>query len=338
MSSKILEIEEVEEEIIVGRAPFFTRERVIWLFSGVLASLLFLIGFVDFIMDTRIVRSPSNEAFLGLATTSTGREGIIPNELGLTINDWIIFAIVVLVAIPGIMIYEREYRRERAIDKQLPYLLREIADAQKIGMSLPRAIQEAAKRDYGPITEPLRKLASKISWGIPFQKAMRKFMIVVDTPLSRRANILILEAERAGGDLEKIFEAAERHTQEILNVEEERIGAIRPYLYIVYIAFFVLLGVIIVLFQSFFVPFSQKSISLGIGTDLGTISIPIGPFTILFMYFVAIEGFFSGLVAGKMASGTIKHGLLHSAIMMITGYIAYKAFITSDLFGFTLPV
>ena len=332
------EIESEEEELIIGKAPFFNRERVVWLFAGILSFTLLMIGFIDFIQDSRIVPSAEDDAFLGFKTQPTGSEGIIPNSLGLTINDWIIFAIIILVAIPGIMIYEREYRRKRAIDKNLPYLLREIADSQKIGMSLPRAIQEAAKREYGPLTEPLRKLSAKISWGVPFPQAMRSFMAEVDTPLSRRANILILEAERAGGDLEKIFEAAEKHTQEMLNVEEERMGSIKPYLYIVYISYYVLLAVIIVLFQSFFVPFSQKPVSLGIGTDLGQINIPLGPFTIIFMYFVAIEGFFSGLVAGKMASGTVKHGLLHSAIMTITGYVAYKAFITSDLFGFKLPL
>ncbi len=333
---ELLEIEEEEE--IIGRAPFFTRERVIWMLSGGLAFFFLLIGIIDFIQDTRIVPSNSPEAFLGFVTVPTGKDGIIPNSLGLTINDWIIFSAIVLVSIPGVMIYEKEYRRERAIDRQLPYFLREIADAQKIGMSLPRAIQEAAKREYGPLTQPLRKLAAKISWGIPFPEAMRQFMKEVDTPLARQANILILEAERAGGDLEKIFAASEKHTQEILNVEEERISAIKPYLYIVYISYVVFVAVIIVLFQAFFIPFSEKSVDLGIGTSMGKINIPLSPFTILFMYLVAVEGFFSGLVAGKMASGTIKHGLLHAAIMMIFGYVAYKAFITSDFFGIKLPL
>ncbi len=333
---ELLEIEEEEE--IVGRAPFFTRERIIWLLSSSLAFLFLLVGFVDFIQDTKLVPSNSPDSFLGFVAVPTGKEGIIPNSLGLTINDWIIFSAIVLVSIPGIMIYESEYRRKRAIDKQMPYFLREIADAQKIGMSLPRAIQEAAKREYGPLTQPLRKFAAKISWGIPFPDAMRQFMKEIETPLSKQASLLILEAERAGGDLEKIFEASEKHTQEILNVEEERINSIKPYLYIVYISFFVFVAVIIVLFQAFFIPFSQKSVNLGIGNNLGKINIPLGPFTILFMYLVAVEGFFSGLVAGKMASGTIKHGLLHAAIMMITGYVAYKAFITSDFFGTKLPI
>ena len=271
-----------------------------------------------------------------ITTRFRGVDHFIPNNFGLSLNDWIVLSLIILVGIPSSLIYEREYRRKREIDRNLPYLLREISDAQKIGMSLPRAITEAAKREYGPLTLELKKFAAKISWGVPFPKAMETFMRRMDTPLARQASILILEAERSGGTLERIFESAEKFVQEILNIQSEREGQMRPYLYIVYIAFFIFIAVIVILYQAFFLPFSQEGINVGIGSLSGKITIPLGPLTALFLWFVIVEGFFSGLVAGKMSSGTVKHGLIHSSIMMLVGYIIFKAFITQDFFGITL--
>ncbi|MHA2502642.1 MAG: type II secretion system F family protein, partial [Candidatus Kariarchaeaceae archaeon] len=133
--------------------------------------------------------------------------GFLPDFVDISIHHWIVLAIVILVGIPSVLIYQREGRRLSKIDENLPFLLREIADSQRIGMQLPRAIAESAKRNYGPLTPELKKLAAKVSWGIPFRDAMMAFREAVSTPLSRQATILILEAERSGGELEKIFDS-----------------------------------------------------------------------------------------------------------------------------------
>ena len=87
-------------------------------------------------------------------------------------------------------------------------------------MHLPRAIEEASKRNYGPLTPELKKLSAKVSWGISFREAMITFRDTVSTHLVRQAVILILEAERSGGDLEEIFESATNHVQEQLDIKK----------------------------------------------------------------------------------------------------------------------
>jgi flagellar protein FlaJ len=46
-----------------------------------------------------------------------------------------------------------------------------------------------------------------------------------------------------------------------------------------------------------------------------------------FLHMTLIQGFFGGLVAGKMGEGSISAGLKHSLIMMLFGYIALKFFL-----------
>jgi flagellar protein FlaJ len=47
----------------------------------------------------------------------------------------------------------------------------------------------------------------------------------------------------------------------------------------------------------------------------------------VFLHLTLIQGFFGGLVAGKMGEGSITAGLKHSLIMMLMGYVALRLFL-----------
>ena len=47
----------------------------------------------------------------------------------------------------------------------------------------------------------------------------------------------------------------------------------------------------------------------------------------IFLHLTIVQGFFSGLVAGKMGEGSISAGLKHSLIMMLLGFVALKFFL-----------
>ena len=246
--------------------------------------------------------------------------------INITVHEWVVIAIIVLFGIPAIFVYQREARKLHGIDKNLPYLLREIADSQRIGMTLPRAISEAAKRNYGPMTKDLQKLAAKVSWGIPFNIAMRQFRDALDTPMAKQSTMLILEAERSGGELEKIFESAQTFVQELLDIKTEREHAIRPYIYIVYMSYVIFAVVIFVLFTTFFAPLGSE-VSATLSGDSNLPKIPIDAFKVAFLYLLTIQALFSGLTAGKMGTGKLMGGLTHASILMTVGFIIHKLLI-----------
>ncbi len=248
----------------------------------------------------------------------------------ITPSDFIALGILIAIAPPSIAFYIDSHWRE-GIDSNLPNLLRDIADAQRTGLSLPRAITESSKRNYGPLTPELKKMAAKISWGIPFDQAMRSFTNYADTELNNRAAILILEAQRSGGVIEDIFDSAQKHVEDILALKKERLGQMKPYIWIIYAAFFIFLLVIVVLFQTFFYPMSEmylefQDVGFG-GQSMGLPPQILASYTILFLHMTIIEGLFSGLVAGKMGEGKASAGLKHSTIMVLVGWISYKIFI-----------
>jgi flagellar protein FlaJ len=259
---------------------------------------------------------------------------IIVFSISISASDFIALGILLTISPPSIAFYIDD-RWRKGIDSNLPNLLRDVADAQRTGLSLPRAVSESSKRNYGPLTPELQKMAAKISWGIPFDQAMRSFTDTADTELNNRAAILILEAQRSGGVIEDIFDSAQKHVEDILALRKERLGSMRPYIWIIYAAFIIFLLVIVVLFQTFFYPMEQmyldfQDVGLG-GTTMGLAPQTLATYKILFLHMTLIEALFSGLVAGKMGEGKAKSGLKHSTIMVFIGWIAYKVTIELEL-------
>lgn len=232
------------------------------------------------------------------------------------LDEYFLLAVVITVFPPAVLDYA-DYRWKRSVDKHLPDLFRSIVQAQKTGMTLPQAVEEAAKRNYGGMTKELQKMVAQMSWGVPFEEALQSLGKRVDTELMRQTIPLILEAQRSGGKVERVFEPLEQFVQTTLTFDSERKTQTRPYLAIIYVAFFVFLFTIVMLFKSFFVDaadFELTQFELMKPSEARS----------LFFHMSAIQAFFGGLVAGKMGEGTVGGGLKHSVILLACGYLTFK--------------
>jgi flagellar protein FlaJ len=234
-------------------------------------------------------------------------------------DEAVFFAIIAAVFPPAILTY-LDYQWRKAVDEHLPDLFRSIVQAQETGMTLPQALEDAAKRDYGPLTAELRKMTTQISWGMSFEEALLALGKRVNTVLMQRTVPMIIEASRSGGHVEKVFDPMGKFIQTTLLLDKERRTQTRPYTAIVYVAFFVFIFTIVLLFKSFFVSTEQLPM-------LGTAVMPPEAIKRLFFHMTVVQSLFGGLVAGKMGEGTINAGLKHSLILMICGYLAIKLFL-----------
>ena len=235
------------------------------------------------------------------------------------LDDFVFFAIIVSV-FPSAMLTYVDYTWQRAIDEHLPDLFRSIVQAQETGMTLPRAIEEASKRDYGPLTKELKRMTAQMSWGMSFEESFLSLGKRVNTALMQRTVPMIIEASRSGGQVEKVFDPMGKFIQTSVLLDKERRNQTRPYIAIIYVAFFVFLFTVILLFRSFFV--NVQGLSM-----FSTGGIAPSAIQQIFFQMTFIQAFFGGLVAGKMGEGTIKAGLKHSLILMLCGYIALQLFL-----------
>jgi len=231
-------------------------------------------------------------------------------------DDYMLLALVVTV-FPSAVLDYMNYRWKTSVDEHLPDLFRSIVQAQETGMPLPQALDEASKRDYGPLTKELKKMVAQMSWGMPFEEAFQSLGKRVDTILVQRTVPLVIEASRSGGHIERVFDPLGRFIQMNILANKEQQAQIRPYIAIVYVAFFIFLITITLLFKTFFV----QMINLPI---MGFSSLNPETTKKIFFHMTIIQGLFGGLVAGKMGEGTVSAGLKHSVFLLTCGYLAFK--------------
>lgn len=294
--------------LVVGKV---TR-KLVWVFSGLIFAGITAWGLLEVALF-----GPSVEiGFLGATGT-------------FTIDRFLVLASIVAL-FPPAMIYLSDSRRRDSIDNAIPHLIRDIADAGRSGMTLVRAIEISAERDYGPLTKEIKRLIAKISFRIPLEKALQYFADRTGTILSRRSSMLIAEANKSGGDIQESMESVAKHVQEIQYLERKRRATLRPFIGVMYISFAVFLVTVYLLITSFFTQLANTDLggasSIG-GVGFSFVSLPLGEITNLFLYMGLVEAVFAGLVGGKMATGYIRDGLKHAILLMAICFVTFVFFV-----------
>ncbi len=130
-----------------------------WLISisvaGIIGFLSIVVIYVPFLEHTFAPLNPDApvDTILKLKAVSLLNLDVLNFQLNIDIMDVTWLALLLLFILPAYY-YRKDHKWRKKIDSYLPYLLREIADAQKVGLPLPRAILEASKRQYGPFLPP----------------------------------------------------------------------------------------------------------------------------------------------------------------------------------------
>jgi flagellar protein FlaJ len=238
--------------------------------------------------------------------------------------DDLVFLGMMIALFPPAAVNVLDARWRSAIDKKLPEFLIGLSEASSTGITLTRAIELAAKRKIEPLSSELQRVVTLISWGRTLEDALREFADRIETRLARRTAILVSEISRSGGDIQEVLETVSKYINELHNVETERKSLIRPYIAIVYIAFFIFVFIDILLIRTFFGELKsiQSLLAEGGGLFLGG-AMELPQIEMVLSQLSILEGLFGGLVAGKMGEGSIGSGLKHSMILMASGFVAF---------------
>jgi flagellar protein FlaJ len=256
-----------------------------------------------------------------------------PN-LPLDWDQFLILALIVALFPPATVEY-LDLRWERGIDKNIPRLLREIAESGKTGLTFVRAIEVSADRDYGPLSPELKHLVAQISWGTSLEDALRSFAKRARTRLARRTADLISEVARSGGDTQETMEQLNRHIGELQSIDRERYSQMRPLAAVVYIAFGVFLFTDIMLIRSFFAQILTLQAQVlntpgGSSSVFGGLSgVDIKFLQKVMFHAVVVQAVVGGLVAGKMSEAKLGAGLKHVMILLLIGFLLFFIFVWS---------
>ncbi len=242
--------------------------------------------------------------------------------------DYVIFGLISLMLPYGLYGRRRDQLRSR-VEAKFPDFLRDLAEYWKGGLSMTVAIQTLAKGEYGNLNEDVNKMAAQISWGISFGEVLDMFTERVTSPIVTRAVRMVDEANRAGGRISDILLAASFDAREIKALETERRQEVGSYVTVIYASFFVYLGIILVLAQTFIPAIVDSAAATG-----STGSMSIGNLTIremnevwistIFLYSLVVQGIGNGLAAGFMSNGRLYTAFNRASFLLLVGWFVFE--------------
>jgi len=243
---------------------------------------------------------------------------------GNTMSNDALFAALLTLIIPIALTEHANESWKDAVDRAIPRFVSSISGAQDVGMTLPRAIEESTKQDYGPLTAEVKKFVAQVGWGLPFEEALARLAKRIGTLTARRFSVLIGEASKAGGDIRLALKNTADFMTELFEIEEERKKQMKAYIVIIYMGFFIFLFTIAILTSSFFIPLTGLQSAL---PGVLNVEMSMPELIRIFFHMMVIQAVLGGLVAGKMGEGKTLLGLKHSLIMLTLGYIVFKMFL-----------
>jgi flagellar protein FlaJ len=267
------------------------------------------------------------------------------------IGNVILLALVIAI-VPWLLYSYIEMTRIAAIEDAMPAFMLDLAETQRAGLTLPDALRQVAKTDYGRLTAEIKTINNQISWGIPFEEAMSRFAHRMrKSDMIRRVVRIINEAYLGGGDIARTMDATAHDIMIVKEVEKERRAMMASHVAVMYAIYFIFIGIIIGLSKTL-IPMLQLNIQTAAIGGIMTFqdpcvacAVPSPPifcvscvlfgllcamfglgtgaacyYRALFLLMAIVQGICAGLVAGQIGEGRVLAGFKHSAIMTGSGF------------------
>ncbi|SFR40290.1 MULTISPECIES: type II secretion system F family protein [Halorubrum] len=237
--------------------------------------------------------------------------------------------------------YEFGKRRVRRIESAVPDFLDRLASVNEAGTAVVGSVRRVADSNLEALTADLRRTRRDVDWGADVATALRRLERRVRSPMMSRAVALVTNAMRASGDVGPVLRIAADESRATWSLRRERRQVMLTYLIVIYISFFVFLGIIAALSVSFIpaietaavpetgggsLPAAGTGASLGGGgiTD-GIAEINAAAYEQLFFHAATVQAICSGLVAGQLGEGSVRDGVKHVVALLALTLVSFVA-------------
>ncbi|MDS0293290.1 type II secretion system F family protein [Halogeometricum luteum] len=229
--------------------------------------------------------------------------------------------------------YEVRKRRLTAIEREMPDFLDRMASVNEAGVTIVKSLERLANSDLGPLTGELRRTWRDVQWGASVREALYGFDRRTRAPTVSRAVTLITNAVAASGEIAPVLRIAANEAQDSRRLRRERRQEMLTYLVVIYISFFVFLGIVVALTLAFIPAVEAASQSSAIGSGevqgvstgvfSGLSSVNTGAYELLFFHTASIQAVCSGLIAGQLGEGRVFDGLKHALVLLSLSYALF---------------
>lgn len=236
-----------------------------------------------------------------------------------------ILAVGALVAVTPMGLHAaREAKRVRLLEERFPDFLRDLAANRRAGIPLSASVELAAEADYGALSPEVERMASQLSWNVPFDEVVRRFSERVQTPLVQRACTLILEAEYSGGRITDVLDAVSRDVRALQALKNERQSSMAMYTVVVYLTFLVFLGVAAMLYWQFLPELLVAQDVPALGDAVSGARVSLEDYRQFFYVASLVQALGGGVLAGVLSYHKYGPGLRHAAVMMGMAFVVFS--------------
>jgi flagellar protein FlaJ len=293
-----------------------------------------------------------------LAITAVISAGLILGGIAIgdaaVLGNLIIIAIF-LTAVPYFFFKYSRYLWVKSLEMEFPNFIRDLADSIR-SMPLPEALGVVSRSNYGNLTDEIKRIHNRMSWGTPFLRALEIFEERVNSSkIISDALVILRESYETGGNMVSTLESISRDMLMLREAEQERSSMLKQHIMVMYAIFFMFLGISLMIifvmvpmietqsemsgagFQSQLVfanpcpPESALSFPCGLYIAIAaTLGVPVekvGAYYIsLFFYSLLIQGIFIGLITGQLGENSVLAGIKHSIIMAFVAIAIFLFF------------
>lgn len=248
------------------------------------------------------------------------------------IDQIMVIALLVAITPYSMDVYFTEKRRKR-YEEEFAGFLYELSELLRGGLDPLSAIKEIAsptvetERSLRAIGPHLKKAAALLDWGRPFETVITRFAESLKSPLISKYSYLIVQASSMGGANATTILKSSQDLEKTLQIEREKDGMLKEYLFIIFAAQFILIGILYLL-NTTLLPSIISMLKSGVGSAFGISAAATNiNFKQGFFHVIMINAFASGIIAGQLTEGKARHGLKHSVILMTISYAASLIFL-----------
>ena len=233
---------------------------------------------------------------------------------------------IFIVFTPLSIFHEMKRKYENKIKKQTPDFLKELAGTTATGATLQQSIDIISRAGSGGIYKEVERMKRDIEWGTEIVDAFARFANRIKVASLSRVVTLLMETIRIGGDITEALYLSAKDSDIERTLNKERMVNMLIYVIIIYIAFFVFIGIIYMLFKNL-LPALLETKMTGAAGVFQKAAISREEITGVLTQATTLQAIFAGLMAGQMGEGDILAGLKHSLIMLVIVWIMFTFFI-----------
>jgi flagellar protein FlaJ len=240
----------------------------------------------------------------------------------------LVVAPLLVATLPLAYYHERRTRRERLLARRLPDTLNILSSANKMGIGLTEGLGLVVRSTSGLVANELRKVRNDILWNYSTSDALQAFGARTRVPQLARTTRLLAEGVESSGDLSRVLAIAAEDSRARYKLERARVREMSSYVAIVVMGYLVYLVVVLMLDVNYLEPIQaaaaqQVDYGGGIESPLSFTNVPIATYQAIFFHSAVIQGFGSGLLAGKLAENSTLSGLKYGLALVILATTAF---------------